>query len=59
LQKEIDKFTGLLKGLDGKLANANFVDKAPPEVVERERQRQGEYRDNLDKLQSSLQRIAD
>ena len=59
LQKEIDKFTGLLKGLDGKLANANFVDKAPAEVVERERQRQGEYRDNLDKLQFSLQRIAD
>ena len=59
LQKEIDKLMGLLRGLDGKLANANFVDRAPAEVVERERQRRVEYRDNIDKLQTSLQRIAE
>jgi valyl-tRNA synthetase len=57
LEKEIAKFTGLLKGLEGKLANENFVSKAPAEVVARERQRQAEYRENFEKLQSSLQLI--
>ena len=49
--------SGLLKGLDAKLANENFVNKAPAEVVEREHQRQAEYRSNLAKLHSSLQLI--
>lgn len=57
LEKEIAKYEKLLKGLDGKLANKGFVDKAPTEVVERERQRQLEYGDNLKKLQASLERL--
>lgn len=57
LEKEIQKFTGLLKGLDGKLANEKFTSKAPAEVVEREQQRQEEYRANLAKLNSSLSLI--
>ena len=54
IEKEINKFTGLLKGLDAKLSNEKFVNKAPAEVVERERERQAEYRSNLEKLNSSL-----
>ncbi len=54
LEKEIGKFTGLLKGLDAKLANEKFTSQAPAEVVERERQRQTEYRANLAKLKTSL-----
>ncbi len=54
IEKEINKFTGLLKGLDAKLSNEKFVNKAPAEVVERERERQVEYRSNLEKLNSSL-----
>ena len=57
LEKEIAKFEKLLKGLNGKLSNKGFVDKAPPDVVERERQRQVEYGENLQKLQAGLERL--
>ena len=57
LEKEIAKFQKLLKGLNGKLSNRGFLEKAPPEVVEREREREREYRANLEKLESSLQMI--
>ena len=54
LKKEIAKFQGLLNGLDKKLSQQSFLEKAPPEVVERERQRQQEYTDNLKKLEASF-----
>lgn len=54
LKKEISKFQGLLKGLEKKLGQATFLEKAPPEVVERERQRQEEYTKNLKKLEASF-----
>ena len=54
LQKEIDKLARLLKGLDSKLNQSAFLEKAPGEVVARERQRQTEYRDNLARLETSL-----
>jgi valyl-tRNA synthetase len=57
LEKEIAKFAKLVKGMDGKLSNAAFISKAPPAVVERERQRQVEYRVSLEKLEISLQRL--
>jgi valyl-tRNA synthetase len=57
LEKEIAKFQKLLKGLSGKLSNPGFLEKAPEEVVEREREREVEYRGNLEKLESSLQMI--
>jgi len=57
LEKEIAKFQKLLKGLSGKLSNRGFLEKAPTEVVEREREREVEYRANLEKLESSLQMI--
>jgi valyl-tRNA synthetase len=55
LMKEISKFQGLLKGLEKKLGQASFLEKAPPEVVERERQRQEEYTENLKKLEASFE----
>ncbi len=55
LQKEIGKFQGLLKGLDAKLANEGFLNKAPAPVIERERERQNEYRAGLAKLEASLE----
>ncbi|MFH1571139.1 MAG: valine--tRNA ligase [Gemmatimonadota bacterium] len=57
LKKEVGKFAGLLKGLDAKLAQEAFVTKAPPAVVERERQRREEYAANLSKLESSLRML--
>jgi valyl-tRNA synthetase len=44
LEKEIAKLEKNLAGIKGKLSNAKFVDNAPKEIVdtERERQRSGE-----------------
>ncbi len=58
LQKEMAKFEGLVKGLNGKLANEKFVANAPAEVVEKERQRLVEYSDTLTSLRESLERIS-
>ncbi len=58
LTKEIDKLQWLITNLDKKLANEGFLKKAPPAVVEKERQRQQEYGVSLQKLTSSLDRLA-
>ena len=57
LGKEICKFEDLLKGLEVKLGNKRFLEKAPAEVVDRERDRKVEYEGNLDKLRSSLELV--
>ncbi len=42
LEKEIDKVKADLERISAKLANKNFIDKAPVEVVEKEKARHGE-----------------
>jgi valyl-tRNA synthetase len=50
LDREIDKISIEVSKLSGKLSNAKFIDKAPPEVVEKERQK-------LEDLESSLSKL--
>jgi len=38
-RREVERLAGQLKGIEGKLANPNFVGRAPEPVVERERQK--------------------
>jgi valyl-tRNA synthetase len=57
LKKEIDKLDRLLRGLDSKLNQSAFLERAPGEVVERERLRQTEYRESLARLEASLDAI--
>jgi valyl-tRNA synthetase len=45
-------------GIAGRLANAAFVDKAPPAVVEKEREKIAEIDDRRARLQQSLERLA-
>jgi valyl-tRNA synthetase len=54
LKKEIDRLTGAVAGIDKKLANAGFVAKAPPDVVERERQKRAECEVSLSRLRENL-----
>ena len=54
LMKEIGGLEKALAGLEKKLGNEGFLRKAPPEVVEAERQRHQAYRETLDKLQGNL-----
>ena len=51
------RWTACSKGLDAKLANERFLTKAPPEIVEQERQRQAEYRATQEKLNASLKLV--
>jgi valyl-tRNA synthetase len=44
MAKEIEEKNRLLKSIEGKLANKQFTDRAPAEVVERERARAEEAR---------------
>ena len=37
--REIDRLASRMKGLEAKLANENFLTRAPEEVVEREREK--------------------
>ena len=57
LNKEIDKLTKEAARLNGKLNNANFVDKAPAAVVEKERAKLNEYSSALEKLEQQKQKI--
>ena len=57
LEKEIEHIQRDLDRSDKKLANPSFVERAPAEVVAKERQRISEARTSLVKLQEQLARI--
>ena len=52
LEQQQKKLNGLIQGKEKKLANANFAERAPRDVVERERE-------SLAQLQTQLQRVQD
>jgi len=54
LQKEIQNVSGYVAQLEKKLSNSGFADNAPPEVVEKEREKLAEARRNLLKLEGNL-----
>jgi valyl-tRNA synthetase len=57
LAKEIDKVQGELQKIDRKLGNPQFLEKAPAEVVEEQRQRREDYAQTRVKLQGALSRL--
>lgn len=54
LEKEISNVSGYAAKLGKKLGNKGFVDKAPEEVVEKEREKLAEAQASLAKLQANL-----
>jgi valyl-tRNA synthetase len=54
LQKEIDRLTSALGGVEKKLSNPNFVANAKPEIIEVERQKMTDWSDALEKLRRNL-----
>ncbi len=59
LKKEIDKLDGEVKKIDAKLGNEAFVAKAPPEVVEEQRERRDAANASKAKIGEALARLAD
>ncbi len=54
LRDEIGRLEGQLAAAEKKLANDNFVSRAPGEVVEREREKASSFREQLDKFIEKL-----
>ena len=57
LSKEIDKLTGEIAKIDQKLGNANFVSRAPAEVIEEQRDRRATAEAAQQKLADALTRL--
>ncbi|RLT95367.1 valine--tRNA ligase [Ketobacter sp.] len=57
LQKEIDKREQEIKRVEGKLNNPKFVDRAPADVVEKEKQKITEHQAALNELQTQMGKI--
>ena len=57
VEKELEKNRKMLSGLEGKLQNPGFVNKAPANVVEAERERAEKLRALIEKLESQLQSL--
>ena len=58
LTKERDKKQQEFDRVEAKLNNPNFVEKAPPEVVEKERSKLSEIKVAIEKLQEQLEKIS-
>lgn len=57
LTKEIEKLTKDIERGNLKLSNANYVERAPADIVEKERQRINEMRSALEKLRGQSKKI--
>jgi valyl-tRNA synthetase len=57
LGKELDRLAGDIERSEGKLANRNYVERAPAHVVDKERERLAELRASHHALEQQLARI--
>ena len=58
LNKEISKRNNEIARIESKLSNASFVDKAPADVVEKERQKLNDLKISLQQFSEQLEKIA-
>ncbi|MES0808762.1 valine--tRNA ligase [Roseibium sp. SCPC15] len=59
LAKEVGKLEGEISKVEKKLSNPKFVEKAPDEVVQGEREKVAESKEKLEKVQVALNRLAE
>jgi valyl-tRNA synthetase len=57
-QQEVEKLTGFIAAKEKKLTNKNFVDRAPADVVQKERDSLKELQDQLAAAKEVLERLA-
>ena len=57
LDKEISKLQGILKQVEGKLGNNRFVENAPADVVQKERDKQQEMTASIAALKDKLEQL--
>lgn len=59
LKKEIQRLQGQLVGLNKKLNNLDFINKAPKDIVNREKEKEKTFQDKLEKLKENLAVLED
>ncbi len=57
LKKEIDRLKGDIEKIEQKLGNSQFVDNAPPEVVDEHRTRKSDAEAALKKFSQALKQL--
>jgi valyl-tRNA synthetase len=57
LAGELERIDGQLRGVTGKLANENFIARAPADVVERERDKERSWREQRETLAAKLRAL--
>jgi valyl-tRNA synthetase len=57
LEKERENVTKFIKSIDGKLSNAAFVDKAPADVVQQQRDKRAELAAQLESVGAALEKL--
>ena len=57
LMREIEKCQAEIRKVDAKFANESFMAKAPPEIVEENRERKADFEATVKKLQVALKRV--
>lgn len=57
LKKEIERIEKLLEGVNKKLTNQNFIQRAPKEVIQKEKEKQKNFSDALEKVKKNLEMI--
>jgi valyl-tRNA synthetase len=57
LQKDRENIVKQMKSIEGKLANRGFVDKAPPEVVQQQRDKLAELREQLAAVDAAQKKL--
>ncbi len=58
LKKEGEKLAAEIRKIEGKLGNKDFIDRAPPEVIDEQKKRKAEAEATLAKLQSAQKSLA-
>ena len=57
LDKEIQKIRKEMPRIEGKLNNANFIDRAPKQVVDKEKDKLTDLHSSLKNLEEQLEKI--
>ena len=55
MEKEINRLEGMLTGVSKKLSNEKFVNNAPADVVEKEKAKQHDWTEQIEKLNKILE----
>jgi len=57
LTKKLDDVKNILKGIESKLKNKNFIKKAPEQVIAKEKERKEQLKDTISRLKKNLNNI--